>query len=65
MEIIPCIFCFTGAFLFCYILLLLIVGMPLYLMESLIGQFAQLSCVHVWRCAPLMQGLYIVNLISN
>lgn len=46
----------TAAFLFPYIILLVLIGKPMYLMETALGQYSQLGPMNVWRCAPVMQG---------
>ncbi|XP_059095413.1 sodium-dependent proline transporter-like [Tigriopus californicus] len=46
-----------GAFLLPYVILLIFVGKPLYYMETAMGQFSRTSSLHVWRCAPIMQGV--------
>uniref|UniRef100_A0A6A7FV42 Transporter n=2 Tax=Hirondellea gigas TaxID=1518452 RepID=A0A6A7FV42_9CRUS len=47
-----------AAFLIPYLLLLVVVGRPLYLMEVALGQYSQLGPLHTWkRVTPLMAGL--------
>lgn len=46
-----------GAFLLPYVILLIFVGKPLYYMETAMGQFSRTSSLHIWRCAPIMQGV--------
>lgn len=45
-----------GAFLIPYIIVLLIVGKPLYLLEMILGQFSNRSAVKVWDIAPAFRG---------
>ncbi|CAG5126380.1 unnamed protein product, partial [Candidula unifasciata] len=44
-----------GAFLIPYILMLILVGMPLFFMELAFGQFASLGPITVWRINPLFK----------
>lgn len=46
-----------GAFLIPYIVVLVVVGRPLYYLEMAIGQFASKGSVQVWELAPLMKGM--------
>ncbi|XP_022235624.1 sodium- and chloride-dependent glycine transporter 2-like [Limulus polyphemus] len=46
-----------GAFLLPYILLLVVVGKPMYYMEVALGQFSSLGPLSVWRCFPLAKGI--------
>lgn len=58
-----------GAFLFPYIILLIFVGKPMYYMEAAIGQFARVSPLQLWECAPIAKGvgfaMVIVSLIVS
>lgn len=45
-----------GAFLIPYLIVLLIVGKPIYYMEMLIGQFSSRGSVKVYDFAPIMRG---------
>lgn len=45
-----------GAFLIPYILVLLLIGKPLYYMELCLGQFASAGSVRVWDLAPAFRG---------
>ncbi|XP_011144447.1 sodium-dependent nutrient amino acid transporter 1-like [Harpegnathos saltator] len=46
-----------GAFLIPYIIVLILIGKPFYLVEALLGQFTSKSCVKTWSMAPAMKGL--------
>lgn len=46
-----------GAFLIPYIIVLILVGKPFYLLEGLLGQFTSRSCAKTWYMAPAMKGL--------
>ncbi|XP_040164032.1 sodium-dependent nutrient amino acid transporter 1-like [Anopheles arabiensis] len=46
-----------GAFLIPYLIVLLLVGRPLYYLEMVMGQFASRGCIKVFDVAPLMRGV--------
>ncbi|XP_053966359.1 sodium-dependent nutrient amino acid transporter 1 isoform X1 [Anastrepha ludens] len=46
-----------GAFLIPYVIVLLLIGRPIYYMEVLIGQFASRGAVKVFDMAPIMKGI--------
>jgi len=48
-----------GAFLIPYVILLLLVGKPMYYMEVAIGQFSQLGPLGIWKLSPLFTGVGI------
>ena len=50
-----CIF-LSGAFLIPYVLMLALVGLPLFFMELAFGQFASLGPITIWRVNPLLKG---------
>ncbi|XP_047473125.1 sodium-dependent proline transporter-like isoform X2 [Penaeus chinensis] len=54
-----------AAFLFPYIILLVLIGKPMYLMETALGQYSQLGPMNVWRCAPVMQGVGVAMVILS
>lgn len=58
-----------GAFLFPYMILLIFVGKPMYYMETAIGQFARVSPLQLWECAPIAKGvgfgMIVVSLIVS
>ncbi|KAK3865268.1 hypothetical protein Pcinc_029109 [Petrolisthes cinctipes] len=54
-----------AAFLFPYIILLVLIGKPMYLMETALGQYSQLGPLNVWRCAPVMQGVGVAMVILS
>ncbi|XP_038212073.1 sodium-dependent nutrient amino acid transporter 1-like [Zerene cesonia] len=45
-----------GAFLIPYIIVLFVVGKPMYYLELVIGQFSNSNCVRVWALSPAMKG---------
>uniref|UniRef100_A0A8R1TZG3 Transporter n=1 Tax=Onchocerca volvulus TaxID=6282 RepID=A0A8R1TZG3_ONCVO len=48
-----------GSFCFCYIILMLIAGLPVLLMEFALGQFPSTGCFSVWKAVPLFKGIGI------
>ncbi|XP_064634027.1 sodium- and chloride-dependent glycine transporter 1-like isoform X2 [Lineus longissimus] len=46
-----------GAFLVPYVIMLALVGLPLFFMELAFGQFASLGPISIWKINPLMKGL--------
>ncbi|XP_038630779.1 sodium- and chloride-dependent neutral and basic amino acid transporter B(0+)-like isoform X2 [Scyliorhinus canicula] len=52
-----------GAFLIPYTLMLALVGMPMFFLESSFGQFASLGPVAVWKAVPMFQGVGITMVI--
>ncbi|XP_075880481.1 sodium- and chloride-dependent neutral and basic amino acid transporter B(0+) [Nelusetta ayraudi] len=48
-----------GAFLIPYFLMLVVTGIPLYFLESAVGQFCSQGSITVWRAAPILQGVGI------
>ncbi|XP_038055565.1 sodium- and chloride-dependent glycine transporter 1-like [Patiria miniata] len=54
------ILCFEnggGAFLLPYVIMMLVVGMPVFFLEMAMGQFSSLGCLNVWKCTPIAKGL--------
>ncbi|XP_054009969.1 sodium-dependent nutrient amino acid transporter 1-like [Hylaeus anthracinus] len=46
-----------GAFLVPYLVVLFIIGKPIYYMEMILGQFSSRSCVEVWSVVPGFKGI--------
>lgn len=46
-----------GAFLIPYIIVLFIIGKPIYYMEMILGQFSSRSCIEVWSVSPAFKGI--------
>ncbi|XP_049511165.1 sodium-dependent nutrient amino acid transporter 1-like [Dermacentor silvarum] len=46
-----------GAYLILYVLFMVVVGQPLYLLEAIMGQFSSCGPLHVFSCFPLAKGL--------
>ncbi|XP_053608028.1 sodium-dependent nutrient amino acid transporter 1-like [Plodia interpunctella] len=45
-----------GAFLIPYIIVLLVIGKPMYYLETVLGQFSSSNCVKIWKLSPAMKG---------
>ncbi|KAF7652525.1 hypothetical protein LDENG_00095800 [Lucifuga dentata] len=54
-----------GAFLIPYLTMLGIAGIPIFLLEVALGQFASQGPVSVWKCIPALQGCGIAMLIIS
>ncbi|XP_014238805.1 sodium- and chloride-dependent glycine transporter 1-like [Trichogramma pretiosum] len=58
-----------GAFLVPYLLMLFLCGIPLFFMESSMGQFGSTGCITMFRMSPLFKGagfaIVIVNVICT
>uniref|UniRef100_A0A5K3EUZ4 Transporter n=1 Tax=Mesocestoides corti TaxID=53468 RepID=A0A5K3EUZ4_MESCO len=46
-----------GAFLVPYLLMLILVGLPLFFLEFAFGQFASLGPISIWNVSPLFKGI--------
>ncbi|XP_076640889.1 sodium-dependent nutrient amino acid transporter 1 [Halictus rubicundus] len=46
-----------GAFLVPYIVVLIVIGKPVYYMEMILGQFSSRSCVEIWSLSPAFKGI--------
>lgn len=49
-----------GAFLIPYIIVLLIIGQPLYFLEMTLGQFSSNGSIKVWDVIPILRGKEII-----
>uniref|UniRef100_A0A672JS81 Transporter n=1 Tax=Salarias fasciatus TaxID=181472 RepID=A0A672JS81_SALFA len=48
-----------GVFLIPYFIMLLVTGVPLFLMELSLGQYGAAGPITVWKCCPLLKGIGI------
>ncbi|XP_020712553.1 sodium-dependent nutrient amino acid transporter 1 isoform X2 [Ceratitis capitata] len=53
-----------GGFLIPYVIVLFLIGKPMYYMEALMGQFTSKSFVGMWSACPLFSGVGIGQSIS-
>jgi len=54
-----------GAFLIPYLVVLMLIGRPLYFMELTIGQFSSSSSVKVWNMVPVARGVGYGQMIGT
>ncbi|XP_072361183.1 sodium- and chloride-dependent neutral and basic amino acid transporter B(0+)-like isoform X2 [Scyliorhinus torazame] len=54
-----------GVFLIPYTLMLALIAMPMFFLESSFGQFASLGPVAVWKAVPMLQGVGITMVLSS
>ncbi|XP_054639384.1 sodium- and chloride-dependent neutral and basic amino acid transporter B(0+)-like [Dunckerocampus dactyliophorus] len=48
-----------GAFVIAYLVMLVLCGIPLFFLESAIGQFSSQGPANIWKAVPLLQGVGI------
>lgn len=53
-----------GAFVIPYLVVLLVVGRPLYYLEMIVGQFSSRGCVKVFDMCPLMRGVGVGQTVT-
>ncbi|XP_055937733.1 sodium-dependent nutrient amino acid transporter 1-like [Argiope bruennichi] len=53
-----------GAFLIPYLLLLVIIGRPLYYLELILGQFSSQGPIKLWRVVPAFKGIGYAQVLS-
>lgn len=46
----------AGAFLIPYFVMLVVTGIPLFFLESALGQFCSQGPINIWRSVPILQG---------
>lgn len=54
-----------GAFLLPYVILMLLVGKPMYFMEVAVGQFTSLGPMSIWRCLPIAKGVGVAMVVVS
>ncbi|NWI28700.1 SC6A7 protein, partial [Sula dactylatra] len=54
-----------GVFLIPYFIMLLVMGLPLFLMELSLGQYGATGPITVWKCCPLLKGVGVAMLIVS
>ncbi|EJY57747.1 AAEL008424-PB [Aedes aegypti] len=54
-----------GAFLIPYLIVLFVIGRPLYYLEMALGQFTSRSSVKIWEVSPLFKGIGIGQLVGT
>ncbi|XP_058173503.1 sodium-dependent nutrient amino acid transporter 1-like [Anopheles ziemanni] len=53
-----------GAFVIPYLIVLFIIGRPIYYLEMVLGQFSNRGCVKVYDLAPVMRGIGVGQTIA-
>ncbi|XP_015175936.1 PREDICTED: sodium-dependent nutrient amino acid transporter 1-like isoform X1 [Polistes dominula] len=53
-----------GAFLIPYIIILIVVGKPFYLLEMTLGQFSSKSAIKIWEISPAFKGIGIAQFLT-
>ncbi|XP_050077426.1 sodium-dependent proline transporter [Anopheles maculipalpis] len=54
-----------GAFLVPYLLMLVLCGIPLFFLETCLGQFSGTGCITVFQIVPLLKGAGIAIVVIN
>ncbi|XP_051882556.1 sodium-dependent proline transporter [Pristis pectinata] len=52
-----------GVFLIPYCIMMMVTGLPLFLMELSLGQYGGAGPITVWKCCPLLKGIGIGMLV--
>uniref|UniRef100_A0A3P9J7Y5 Transporter n=1 Tax=Oryzias latipes TaxID=8090 RepID=A0A3P9J7Y5_ORYLA len=52
-----------GAFLIPYFTMLVVVGIPLFFLESALGQFCSQGPINAWKAVPILQGVGIAAVV--
>lgn len=53
-----------GAFVLPYLLVLVVIGRPMYYLEMCLGQFMSQGPVKIWQLAPLMKGIGFAQILA-
>ncbi|XP_060714050.1 sodium- and chloride-dependent neutral and basic amino acid transporter B(0+) [Tachysurus vachellii] len=54
-----------GAFLIPYTIMLSVAGLPLFFMESSVGQFCSQGPINMWKAVPILQGVGITMMLVS
>lgn len=54
-----------GAFVIPYIIVLFLVGRPIYYLEMVVGQFSSRSSINVFDLCPLTRGTYTYSALTD
>ncbi|KAF4093690.1 hypothetical protein AMELA_G00004730 [Ameiurus melas] len=54
-----------GAFLIPYVIMLSVAGLPLFFMESSVGQFCSQGPINMWKAVPILQGVGITMVLVS
>ena len=50
---------FSGAFLFPYLICVIVGGIPLFYLEVAVGQFMGVAGINAWKIVPIFRGLVL------
>ncbi|CAB3230054.1 unnamed protein product [Arctia plantaginis] len=53
-----------GAFLIPYIIVLIVIGKPMYYLECVLGQFSSRNSIKVWSMVPAMKGIGYATVLA-
>jgi len=48
----------AGAFIIPYIIMMVFVGLPVFFIELIVGQYAASGPLNIWSISPLFQGKF-------
>ncbi|XP_054164673.1 sodium- and chloride-dependent glycine transporter 2-like [Oppia nitens] len=54
-----------GAFLIPYLIMLALVGKPIYFLELALGQFGGTGPLSIWRCTPIAKGIGVAMIVVS
>ncbi|XP_055710093.1 sodium-dependent nutrient amino acid transporter 1-like isoform X2 [Phlebotomus papatasi] len=54
-----------GAFLIPYVIVLIVVGKPMYFVEMILGQFSSRGSVKIWAISPFFKGIGIGQMVGT
>lgn len=54
----------VGSFILCYVIVLVLVGVPIFYLELALGQYASLGPITMWRVSPLFKGTPVFSVSS-
>lgn len=58
-------FNYSGEAFIAYIILMVLVGLPLFVLELSLGQFGQTGVIQLWRAAPFFKGIGIAQMMAG
>ncbi|XP_057366289.1 sodium-dependent noradrenaline transporter-like isoform X3 [Daphnia carinata] len=58
-------FNYSGEAFIAYIILMVFVGLPLFVLELSLGQFGQTGVIQLWRAVPFFKGIGIAQVIAG
>ncbi|XP_046644892.1 sodium-dependent noradrenaline transporter-like isoform X2 [Daphnia pulicaria] len=58
-------FNYSGEAFIAYIILMVFVGLPLFVLELSLGQFGQTGVIKLWRAVPFFKGIGVAQMIAG